>query len=96
MIGYEELPLFRHWAPGHADYTDFRASGLSDFRTSFYLAGTIFFMSNKTRSVIKIIAVVMVLLAVMINIGWLSVVVLNAYKFWMVIIAFALVLITSR
>jgi len=53
-------------------------------------------MSNKTRSIIKIIAVVLVLLAVMMHIGWLSIVVLSAYKFWMVIIAFALVLITSK
>jgi hypothetical protein len=74
----------------------FPPSGLSDFRTSSYLAAQHFFMSNKTRSIIKIIAVVLVLLAVMMHIGWLSIVVLSAYKFWMVIIAFALVLITSK
>jgi len=53
-------------------------------------------MSNKTRSIIKAIAVVLVLLTVMMTLGWVSIPALNAYKFWIVVIAFGLVLISSK
>lgn len=53
-------------------------------------------MSNKTRSILKIIAVILVLVAVMMNIGWLSIAYISAYKFWMVVIAFGLLLISSK
>ncbi|WKZ60728.1 MAG: hypothetical protein QY309_04435 [Cyclobacteriaceae bacterium] len=53
-------------------------------------------MSNKTRNIIKGIAVLLVLLAVMMQMQWVLIPALAVYKFWMVVIAFALVLITSR
>lgn len=53
-------------------------------------------MSNKTRNIIKGIAVLFVLLAVMMQMQWVLIPALAVYKFWMVVIAFALTLITSR
>lgn len=53
-------------------------------------------MSNKTRSVLRIIAVVLVLLAVMMHIGWLAIPSLSAYRFWLVVIGFGVLLISSR
>lgn len=53
-------------------------------------------MSNKTRSIIKALAVVLVILAVAIRLAWVSIPAVNAYHFWFVVIAFGLVLITSR
>jgi hypothetical protein len=53
-------------------------------------------MSNKTRSILKAIAVIMVLLAVVMHIGWVAIPALAVYKFWIVIIAFGLLLIGSR
>lgn len=53
-------------------------------------------MSNKTRSVLKAIAVVLVLLAVVMKLGYVSIPALAAYTFWMVIIAFAMMLIASK
>ncbi|MBX2966056.1 MAG: hypothetical protein KF845_07915 [Cyclobacteriaceae bacterium] len=53
-------------------------------------------MSNKTRNIIKGIAVLLVLLAVMMQMQWVLIPALVAYKFWMVVIAFALTLIASR
>ena len=53
-------------------------------------------MSNKTRSILKIIAVVLVVLAVMMHIGWIAIPALAAYKFWFVVIGFGLVLVSSR
>jgi hypothetical protein len=53
-------------------------------------------MSNKTRSIVKGIAVLLVLLAVMMQMGWVAIPALAAYKFWLVVIAFGMVLITSR
>jgi len=53
-------------------------------------------MSNKTRSILKAIAVILVLLAVMMHIGWVAIAVISAYKFWLVVIAFGLLLIGSK
>jgi hypothetical protein len=53
-------------------------------------------MSNKTRSIIKLIAVLLVLLAVLIKMGIVIIPALSAYIFWMVVIAFGMVLISSR
>ena len=53
-------------------------------------------MSNKTRSILKAIAVIMVLLAVVMHLGWVSIPALAVYKFWIVIIAFGFLLIGSR
>jgi hypothetical protein len=53
-------------------------------------------MSNKTRSILKAIAVILVLLAVLMDLGIIFIPALAYYKFWIVVIAFGLVLISSR
>jgi len=53
-------------------------------------------MDNKTRSILKVVAVILVIAAVMMQIGWLYLPVLIAYKFWLVILAFGLLLISSK
>ena len=53
-------------------------------------------MSNKTRSVLKGLAVLLVLLAVMMQMQWVVIPALAGYTFWMVVIAFGLVLFSSR
>jgi hypothetical protein len=53
-------------------------------------------MSNKTRSILKGIAVVLVLLAVLMHMGTVSIPALAVYRFWIVVISFGVVLITSR
>jgi hypothetical protein len=53
-------------------------------------------MSNKTRSIIKAIAVILVLLTVMMTLAWVSIPVLSPYKFWIVVAAFGLLLISSK
>jgi len=53
-------------------------------------------MSNKTRSLLKGIAVLIVLMAVLMEMSVVIIPFLAIYKFWIVVIAFGLVLITSR
>ncbi|HYG03771.1 MAG TPA: hypothetical protein VD927_15085 [Chryseosolibacter sp.] len=53
-------------------------------------------MSNKTRSILKAIAVIIVLLCVMMQLGWVVIPIISPYKFWMVVIAFGLLLIGSK
>jgi hypothetical protein len=53
-------------------------------------------MSNKTRSILKAIAVIMVLLAVAMQLGWISIPAIGIYRFWISIIAFGLLLIGGK
>ena len=53
-------------------------------------------MSNKTRSILKAIAVILVLLAVLMQLQIVIIPSISVYKFWIVVIAFGLVLISSR
>jgi len=53
-------------------------------------------MSNKTRSILKAISVILVLIAVMMAVGWISIPILNPYKFWIVVGAFGLLIISSK
>ncbi len=53
-------------------------------------------MSNRTRSILKALAVVLVLLAVLMELGIVIIPGLSVYKFWIVVIAFGLVVISSR
>jgi hypothetical protein len=53
-------------------------------------------MSNKTRSILKGIAVVLVLLCVLMHIGTISIPAISVYRFWIVVISFGLVLISSK
>ena len=53
-------------------------------------------MSNRTRSIVKAVAVVLVLLAVIMQLQWVIIPSLSAYKFWLVVIAFGLLLISTK
>ncbi len=53
-------------------------------------------MNNKTRNTLKLIAVVVVLLAVLMEMQILIIPMLVAYKFWLVVIGFATILLASR
>lgn len=53
-------------------------------------------MSNKTRSIIKAIAVIFVLLAVLMQLQIVIIPAMAVYKFWIVVIAFGLILITAK
>lgn len=56
----------------------------------------LYFMSNKTRSILKGIAVVLALLAVVMQLHWVIVPSISEYRFWFVVIAFGLLLISSK
>ena len=53
-------------------------------------------MSNKTRSILKAIAVVIVLMAVLMELNIVLIPAIAVYKFWMVVVAFGVMLITSK
>jgi hypothetical protein len=53
-------------------------------------------MSNKTRSVLKGIAIFLVLLAIVMNQRWIIIPALYGYVFWMVVVAFGLLLVSSK
>ena len=53
-------------------------------------------MSNKTRSILKGVAVIIVLLAVVMQLQIVIIPLLVPYKFWMVVIGFGLMLISSK
>jgi hypothetical protein len=53
-------------------------------------------MSNRTRSILKAIAVIMVLLAVAMQLQWVLIPAISIYKFWFVVIAFGVLLISSK
>lgn len=53
-------------------------------------------MSNKTRSILKAIAVILVLLMVMMQVGWIAIPIIAPYKFWITVIAFGTLLVASK
>lgn len=53
-------------------------------------------MSNKTRSIIKGIAVVLVLLAVLMHLQIIIIPAISIYRFWIVVLSFGLLLISSK
>jgi hypothetical protein len=53
-------------------------------------------MSNKTRSILKAIAVLLVLLAVLMELHIIIIPAIAVYKFWIVVIAFAVMLISTK
>lgn len=53
-------------------------------------------MNNKTRSLIKAVAVVFVLIAVLIQLDYISIKYLDPNRFWLAITGFGLLLIGSR
>lgn len=53
-------------------------------------------MSNRTRSILKAIAAVIVLLCVAMQLQWVIIPAIGVYKFWLVVFAFGLMLISSK
>jgi hypothetical protein len=53
-------------------------------------------MSRKTITTLKIIALLLVGLAVLMHLQIIIIPAISVYKFWMVVAAFGLVLVTSR
>ncbi len=53
-------------------------------------------MSSKTRSILKAIAVILVLLAVLMELKIIIIPAIAVYKFWIVVIAFGLMLVGSK
>lgn len=53
-------------------------------------------MSNKTRALLKFISIIIVAFMVLMELHIVIVPVLSAYKFWLTVIAFCLLLISSR
>lgn len=53
-------------------------------------------MSNKTRSFLKATAVVLVILAVCMEFSWIIIPVIHGYRFWIVLLAFGLLLFSSK
>ena len=53
-------------------------------------------MSNKTRSILKAIAVLLVLLAVLMELHVIIIPAIAIYKFWLVVIAFGMLLVGSK
>lgn len=53
-------------------------------------------MSNKTRAILKGIAVVLVLLAVLMQLQIVMIPAIAIYRFWIVVISFGLLLISSK
>jgi hypothetical protein len=53
-------------------------------------------MSNKTRAILKGIAVILVLLAVLMHLHVVIIPAISVFRFWMSILAFGLLLISSK
>lgn len=53
-------------------------------------------MSNKTRAILKGIAVVLVLLAVLMQLQIVIIPAISVYRFWIVVISFGLLLISNK
>jgi hypothetical protein len=53
-------------------------------------------MNRRTRSLIKVISILLVLTAVLLELGVLNVSILWSYKFWMTVIGYGLLLLVSR
>lgn len=53
-------------------------------------------MSSKTRSLLKALAVLFVLIAVLIQLDYISIKYVDPNRFWMVVVGFGLLLISSR
>jgi hypothetical protein len=53
-------------------------------------------MSNQTRSILKIVAVILVLLTLVMQLHWVSIPAINPYKYWMVVVAFGMLLVSSK
>lgn len=53
-------------------------------------------MSNRIRSIIRAAAVIIVLLAVLMELSVVIIPAVSAYKFWIVVVGFGLMLLSTR
>ena len=53
-------------------------------------------MDNKTKSTLKLLAVIIVILMVAMQLGWIIIPFLVPYKFWLMVLAFGLMLIAGK
>ncbi|WKV10776.1 hypothetical protein [Marivirga harenae] len=53
-------------------------------------------MSRKSRNLIKLVAIIIVLVLVFMELDIIAIPALNPYQFWLSIVAFGMVLISSR
>ncbi len=53
-------------------------------------------MSNKTRSILKVLAIIVVLLTVLMQLQIVLIPALSGYSYWMVVLSFALLLLASK
>jgi hypothetical protein len=53
-------------------------------------------MNNKVRSIIRATAVILVLLCIVMQLQWVIVPAIYGYRFWIVVIAFGAILLTSK
>jgi uncharacterized membrane protein len=53
-------------------------------------------MNNKTRNILKLVAVIIVVVMVLMHIGTIAIPALNPYKFWLMVMAFGMVIISSK
>ena len=53
-------------------------------------------MNNKTRSVIRAIAIILVVLCVVMQIRWVIIPAIDGYRFWIVVVSFVMILVTSK
>lgn len=53
-------------------------------------------MNNKVRSVIRGVAVILVLLCIVMQLRWVIIPTVEAYRFWIVVLSFGMILLTSK
>gem|GEM_PF-1321297 len=53
-------------------------------------------MNRKIRNALKLISILLVLIAVFIELGSLSISFINPHSFWLVVVGFGLLLISTR
>lgn len=53
-------------------------------------------MNNKTRSILKMTAIIIVALMVLMHLNIVAIPAIAVYSFWLMVIAFCLLLISSR
>jgi hypothetical protein len=66
------------------------------FESYSLFCGQLKTMSNKTRSILKAVAVVIVLIAVAMQLNWIIIPTIFQYRFWMVVLSFGLLIIAGK
>ena len=53
-------------------------------------------MNNKVHSIIRATAVILVLLCIVMQLQWVIIPAITVYRFWIVVLAFGAILLTSK